>query len=81
MIVSVDISYYPLAEDFEKPVNAFIRQLADYPDISVETGKMSTMITGEFTEIMHLLTKTMGDLMDKYPSVFSLKISNSCICK
>ena len=78
MIVSVEISYYPLVEDFIIPVNTFIQQLAD-DRITIEPGKMSTIITGEYTEVIYLLTRTMGDLMNSYPSVFHIKISNSCL--
>ncbi len=80
MIVSVEISYYPLTGDFITPVNAFIQQLA-WEGIAVETGQMSTIITGEWETVMKLLTKSMGDLMEKYPSVFTMKISNSCQIK
>jgi len=78
MIITIEISYYPLVEDFNLLVNTFIKKIYT-PDIKVETGKMSTIITGEYSEVMDLQTNAMGDLMEKYPSVFNLKISNSCI--
>lgn len=77
MIVSVEISYYPLVDDFREPVNLFVNQIKD-KQITIETGKMSSIITGEYSEVMNILTNTMGDLMNKYPSVFTMKISNSC---
>jgi uncharacterized protein YqgV (UPF0045/DUF77 family) len=80
MVVSIEISYYPLVEDFNVPVNNFIRQL-DNTNITIETGNMSTCIIGEYSEVMSLLTKTMGDLINKYPSVFNIKISNACAAK
>lgn len=78
MIVSVEISYYPLAEDFTTPVEIFIQQISN-TGLTVEPGKMSTIITGELNEVMRQLTTLTGNLMDKYPSVFTLKISNSCL--
>jgi uncharacterized protein YqgV (UPF0045/DUF77 family) len=80
MIISVEISFYPLVEDFAVPVNTFI-QLLDRDGITVEPGKMSTIITGEFDDVMSSLTNAMGDLMKGYPSVFTMKISNSCQVK
>jgi uncharacterized protein YqgV (UPF0045/DUF77 family) len=80
MIVSVEISYYPLIEDYNKPIDNFIRKI-DNPGITLNTGTMSTVVTGDYVEVMQLLTQAMGDLMNDYPSVFNLKISNSCIIK
>ncbi|MFW5832154.1 MAG: thiamine-binding protein [Prolixibacteraceae bacterium] len=77
MFVSVEISYYPLVEKFEEPIHRFIQKIND-ENIGIETGSMSTVITGEYTIIMNLLTETMDELMQQYPSVFTLKISNSC---
>ena len=78
MIVTIEISYYPLVEDINKPINIFIQKINESNCI-VEPGKMSTVITGDYTEVMELLTNSMRALMDNYPSVFNLKISNSCI--
>jgi len=78
MNVSVDISYYPLKEDFIKPIDDFIKKLNQNQAISVETGKLSTVLMGEYTMVMKLLTESMGDLMTRYPSVFTVKITNYC---
>jgi uncharacterized protein YqgV (UPF0045/DUF77 family) len=78
MNVSIEISYYPLVEDFTVPINNFVRQLTN-SNIIIETGKMSTIIIGEFSEVMRLLTKAMSELMNNYPSVFNIKISNACM--
>ena len=78
MNVSIEISYYPLVEDFTVPINNFVRQLTN-SNIIIETGKMSTIIIGEFSEVMRLLPKAMSELMNNYPSVFNIKISNACM--
>ena len=78
MNVSIEINYYPLVEDFTVPINNFVRQLTN-SNIIIETGKMSTIIIGEFSEVMRLLTKAMSELMNNYPSVFNIKISNACM--
>lgn len=77
MIVSIEISYYPLLSDFINPVNLFIDKVSQ-DGIKVEIGKMSSVLTGEYAVIMKIITETMGDLMKTYPSVFTLKISNTC---
>jgi len=77
MIISVEISYYPLTEDYNIPVRNFIHKLSGL-GLIVETGKMSSVISGEYENVMKSLTASMKDLMEQVPSVFSLKISNSC---
>jgi uncharacterized protein YqgV (UPF0045/DUF77 family) len=77
MIVTAEISYYPLSDDYVKPVNDFIEQLAD-DTISVKTGSMSSLISGDYFVLMDRLTFVMGELMKKYPSVFNIKLSNAC---
>lgn len=78
MYVSVEISYYPLTPDFTTPIQSFIDKIKD-EKVQIETGPMSTVISGEYALVMSHLTDAMGKLMEEYPSVFTLKISNSCI--
>ncbi len=77
-MVSVEISYYPLADDFNAPIREFLNKLSN-DKLIIESGKMSTIIIGEYSDVMDTLSSSMGNLMDKYPSVFNIKISNSCI--
>ena len=77
MIVSLEISYYPLVNEFTNPVNEFIEKISN-DALEIETGKMSTIITGEYTILMKILTETIETLMEKHPSVFTIKLSNTC---
>ena len=77
MIITVEISYYPLTAEFGTPIDEFLLQLQQ-EGVMVEIGTMSTLITGEYVLVMDLLNKSMSALMEKYPSVFTLKISNTC---
>ncbi len=81
MYITVEISYYPLLERYEKPVNELVALLEQQPEVEAEIGTMSTLLRGEFEPVMNLLTGAMSQLMAKYPSVFNLKISNSCEIK
>ncbi len=80
MIITIEISYYPLTEEYHIPINTFIQTLSS-AGLTVETGKMSSVITGEYENVMKSLTVSMKHLMEQYPSVFSMKISNSCPVK
>lgn len=77
MIITLEISYYPLADNYSIIIDDFIRKISN-KNITVEIGKMSTIMIGEYDEIMGILTNSMKELMIEYPSIFNLKISNSC---
>lgn len=77
MIISLEVSYYPLTDEFDKAIENFIEKL-EQSKLSVSMGKMSTVISGEYQTVMPILTTSMKDLMEEFPSVFTLKISNTC---
>ncbi len=81
MNISIEISYYPLIDGFEKPVDTFIEKLAENKNIIIESGTMSTLLTGPYEEVMEIINKQMKPYLEKYPSVFTLKISSACNCK
>jgi len=78
MEITVEISYYSLTADYHTPVKEFLDALTGNESVAVETGIMSTMITGGYDHVMHLLTETIRPFMERYPSVFVLKIANAC---
>jgi len=77
MIITLEISYYPLADNYSNIVDDFISKISN-KNITIEIGKMSTIMIGEYDEIIGVLTNSMKELMIEYPSIFNLKISNSC---
>lgn len=82
MQITVEISYYPLLDSYNEPVAEFLKEITQSENIAIEPGIMSTLLTGQYGDVMELLEKKLRLLMEKYPSVFTLKISNSCnICK
>ena len=50
MRVSVDISLYPLTEQFVEPILAFIKKLEDNPKLNISRNNLSTQIFGEYRE-------------------------------
>lgn len=78
MYITIEISYYPLVADYNQPVEELLAILKNQADISVEIGSMSTQIGGKYDQVMELITTSMKELMEKYPSVFNLKIANAC---
>jgi uncharacterized protein YqgV (UPF0045/DUF77 family) len=78
MEITVEISYYPLTDDYRIAVDEFIKEISSNKKISVEKGTMSSLITGQFDDVMVMITQKLKLFMNRYNSVFSLKISNSC---
>jgi uncharacterized protein YqgV (UPF0045/DUF77 family) len=77
MRISIDISMYPLQPNYADSILQFIEQLRQYPDIYIETNRMSTHIIGEYDQIMALLTKEIRQAFEADPAiVMVLKIIN-----
>ncbi|QJR79938.1 hypothetical protein CA267_003625 [Alteromonas pelagimontana] len=59
MQVMVEISLYPLVNEFVAPIKAFIHRLNSYDDIQVTTCSTSTQISGDYQNVMTILGKEM----------------------
>jgi len=78
MKIAVDISLYPLDQDFIPPIKAFIERVNGHAAISVETNSMSTQIRGEYNEVMSLLQNEIRTTFAQLPkAVFAIKILNN----
>jgi len=80
MIITVEISYYPLTENYSEAINSFLEKISK-SNITIEVGMMSTVLIGEYKIIFELLNNSIYKLMEDYSSVFNMKISNSCPIK
>ena len=77
MNISVDISYYPLQEEFIPPIKDFIARINKNKLLIVKTNGMSTQVFGEFEEVMHTLSSEIKSSFELPHSVFILKIINA----
>lgn len=77
MKTSVEISYYPLSEEYIPPIQDFIDRLNTYKEIVVETNGMSTQVFGEYDALMAILVKEMKKSMQLPSSVFVMKVINA----
>ena len=74
MRISVDISLYPLTEDYVEPILAFIAQLESNAKLIVKRNSLSTQIFGEYRDVMDVMDKAMEIVFKQLPhSVFSVK--------
>jgi len=76
MNISVEISYYPLKEEFVKPILSFIDRINAYDNLTVRTNGMSTQVFGEYFTVMNVLTDEIKKSFEIPYSVFILKIVN-----
>jgi len=81
MRVSVDISYYPLKDEFIPHVLDFIDRISLYEEINVQRNGMSTQVFGEYFEVMEMLTKEIHQSFELPHSVFILKVINADLQK
>ncbi|NQV86593.1 MAG: thiamine-binding protein [Woeseiaceae bacterium] len=80
MQVAVDISLYPLDENFIAPIKDVIQRLAQHDGVEVEYNRMSTQLRGDYDVVMSVLTEEIRTTFDDLPkAVFTIKILNNPI--
>ena len=78
MRVAVDISLYPLADDFIPPIKDVIERLNATSSVEVVTNAMSTQIRGDYDVVMAALNQEIKKTFDQCPkAVFAIKILNN----
>lgn len=78
MRVAVDISLYPLDQDFIPPIQDVIDRLNAHEDLEVFTNPMSTQIRGEYDVVMAALNQEIRVSFERMPkAVFAIKILNN----
>jgi uncharacterized protein YqgV (UPF0045/DUF77 family) len=73
MKLTVDISLYPLSEDFIPHIKEFIIRLKSYENLTIATNKLSTQVSGEFDEVMKIISTEMKATMEEQRSVLVMK--------
>ncbi len=79
MTISAEISLYPLRETHDADVLQFIEKIQSHPGITVETNAMSTLMTGDYDEIMNLIHEEVRHIFTRQKAVLIVKISNGCL--
>jgi uncharacterized protein YqgV (UPF0045/DUF77 family) len=78
MIITIELSYSPLCTEYERAITELLNDLSASDSVQIETGTMSSLLTGEYSTVMSLLTKTLEPYLETYPSVFRISLSNCC---
>ena len=74
MKTSVDISLYPLADEYIPAIKEFIERVQKYPDVSVVRNALSTPLYGDYDQVMDLLKVELRLSWEKYgKGIFVIK--------
>ena len=77
MKTSVEISYYPLNQEFVPPIRDFIDRINKYEGLIAKTNGMSTQIFGEYDDLMPALVHEIRQSFENPHSVFVMKVINA----
>tara|TARA_B100000674_G_C37398762_1_gene715291 strand:+ start:280 stop:543 length:264 start_codon:yes stop_codon:yes gene_type:complete len=83
MKTTVEISLYKLQEEdsngnYKLIVKEFLKSIQN-KNLEIETNGLSSLIYGDYSDIIELLNNEVRDFLDKYRSVFVLKISKGIL--
>jgi len=64
--LAVDISMYPLRDEYVPPIEEFISILSEWPDLSLLPQRHSTIVSGDFEIVMDALSDAMQQSFRDY---------------
>ena len=77
MQLSVEISLYPLKDEYIPTIQAFIDKVNEHPGLEVITNTMSTQIFGDYDVVMDTLREEMRISFEKHgKGIFVCKFIN-----
>ena len=79
MKISAEISLYPLDTNYDEKVMNFINEIHNHKNIKIESNHMSTLISGEYDDVMKCINDTLKGSFKELKSSIVMKISNGCI--
>lgn len=74
MQATIEISMYPLSDDYIQRVLAFLEKLKQHKNIQIETNGLSTQIFGEYHALLDILKMEIFEVLSNQNAIFILKI-------
>jgi len=75
MYCIVEITKYPLTQDYEEPIKDFIHRLQAHEGLDISTGDTSTVVRGDYDFLMPVLKDEMKISFDSgMRTAFVLKV-------
>ncbi len=79
MEVTVEVSLYPLRDDYEQVVLDFINSMHHHEGLRIETNGLSTQIFGEYDQVFDALKTEMKELYQKQQAVLVMKMGRGTL--
>ena len=84
MKVTLEISVYPLLQKnkekgYKKIVKMFLKDISNKKNLLIETNGLSSIIYGDYNDIMLLLNEEIKEYMNKNRSVFIFKLGKGTL--
>ena len=77
MKCSLEISMYPINNNFKPAIIDFIKRLRKHPFISIETNGMSTQVFGDYNRVMKAINSEIKNTFTREEKVvFNMKVIN-----
>lgn len=77
MQTTIEISIYPLREEYEPAILDFIAFLNENKDVVVRVNETSTHLFGDYNTVFDLLKEGIRNTFEKYgKAVFVMKVLN-----
>ncbi len=77
MKVSVEISYYPLNQEYVPPIREFIDRINAHEGLVAKTNGMSTQVFGQYDLVFDALKQEIRTSFENPHSVFVMKVINA----
>lgn len=74
MRITVEISLYPLSDDYLPPITDFINRIKSYKELEVITNATSTLILGEHSFLFDVLSKETAVTFESGKNIFVMKV-------
>lgn len=74
MRITIELSLYPLTENYVAPIRDFIARLKTYQELEVVTNATSTQIVGEHSYVFEVLSKETAITFASGQNVFVMKV-------
>ena len=69
MNITVDISMYPLANDYKPVIKAFIRHLREFGGLTLVTNQLSTQVNGDYDAVTAAINSCIRASMEQQDKV------------
>lgn len=69
MMATIEISMYPLKENYAAPILAFIDRLKENHNIEVRVNETSTHLFGPYDQLMDLMKNELKATFEEEPTV------------